>query len=151
MREQVVARDQQPAVAVVEERVARAVAGPVMDVEHAVTEAHLVPVAQHARDLGGRSPGAVRPRDGAQCAGHVRRDAVAQHHVVGEVVVRLRLAGVVLDERHRDVEGRDVRPGVTCDERHEAEVVDVLVGEDHELDVLEPVPELGDPTLQDVE
>ena len=30
-------------------------------------------------------------------------------------------------------------------------MVDVLVGQDHQLDVLEPVTELGDPALQDVE
>ena len=74
-----------------------------------------------------------------------------QHHVVGEVVIRLGLDRVVLDERDGHVEGGHIGPRARRDERHQAEVVDVLVAEDHEPDVLERVSQPCDPALELVE
>ena len=91
-----------------------------------------------------RAPQARNAADtGAQRAHHVRRDAVAEHHRAREVVVLLRLLGVVLHERHGHVDGRDVGARALRDQRHQPQVVDVLVGEDHQLDVLERVAQLG--------
>ena len=73
---------------------------------------------------------------------------MAQHHVAGEVVVGLGLGRVVLDVRDGGVDRRDVGVRARRHERDQAEMVDVLVGEDHEADVLEPVPERLDPALQ---
>ena len=151
MAEQVVRRDQDAPLAVVEDRVGGAVAGAVVHLEGAVAEAHLLAVAQHAGHVGTRAPGAEGARHGGQRAHHVLGDPVAEHRLAREVVVRLRLLGEVLDERHGHVDGGDLGARVRRHERHEPEVVDVLVGEDHQLDVLERVAEAGDPALELVE
>jgi hypothetical protein len=143
--------DQDAALAVVEDGVGGAVAGAVVHVERPVAKAHLVAVVQHARDIGAGAPGAKRLRHRAQRAHHVLRDAVAEHHGPSELVVLLRLLRVVLDERNRHVDCRHLRAGALRHERDQAEMVDVLVGEDHELDVLEPMAELCQAARERVE
>jgi hypothetical protein len=76
---------------------------------------------------------------------------VAQHDLAGEIVVRLSLARELLDERHGNVDRRHLGSRARRHERDQPEVVDVLVGDDHELDVLERVPKPLDPTLELVE
>ena len=66
--------------AVVEDRVGRAVAGAVVHVERAVAEGELVAVVEHAGHVGPGAPGSECRRHGAQRAHHVRRDPVAEHH-----------------------------------------------------------------------
>ena len=53
-----------------------------------------------------------------------------------------------LHERHGRLDRGHIRPGSRRDERDEPQVVDVLVGQDHELDVLERVAEPLDPALE---
>ena len=48
---------------------------------------------------------------------------------------RLDVVSEVLDERHDDVERRDVRSRSVGDDLHQPQVVDVLVGQDDQLDV----------------
>ncbi len=52
---------------------------------------------------------------------------------------------------HRHVDRGDLGAGARRHERDQAEMVDVLMGDDHELDVLERVAEPGDAALQLVE
>ena len=139
--QQVVGGDQDAALAVVEDRVRGGVAGAVMHVQGAVAQLDRVAVAQRPGDLHARAPGAEGARDRLQRRHHVLGDAVAQHDVAREVVVGLGLGGEALHERDRGVDGRHLGARVRGHERHQAEVVDVLVGEDHQLDVLERVAE----------
>jgi hypothetical protein len=67
----------------------------------------------------------------------VRRDSVAEHDLTRELVVERRALRVVRDERHRRVDRRDLRPRAPGDDVHEADVVDVLMRDDHELQVLD--------------
>jgi hypothetical protein len=66
-------------------------------------------------------------------------------------VLLLRLLRVVLDERDRHVDRGHVGTGALRDERDQAEVVDVLVAQDHELDVLERMAERGQSARELVE
>ena len=70
---------------------------------------------------------------------------------LGEGVVGVRLLGEALHERHRDVDRRDLGAGMGRHQRHQPEMVDVLVGEDDQPDVLERVPEAVDPPGELVE
>jgi hypothetical protein len=74
------------------------------------------------------------------------RNPVAQHHRTGELVVLLRLLRVVLDVRHRHVESGDIGARALRHDRDQPEMIDVLVGHDHQLDVLDGVAECGQPT-----
>ena len=121
------------------------------DLEGAVAQFDAVAVVKHPRDLHSRAPGAEGPRDGLERRRHVLADAVAEHHVPGEIVLGLGLDGEVLDELHRGVDRGDLGAGVRRHERHEPEMVDVLVGEQHELDVLERVAQIRDSALEHVE
>ena len=75
-------------------------------------------------------------------------DAVAQHHAARELVVAGGVLGEVLGEAGELVDRRDLGAGVADDDVHQAEVVDVLVGEHHQLDVVDRVPVLGELVLE---
>jgi hypothetical protein len=149
--EQVVGRQQHPPLGVVEDGVADAVPGPVVDGERAVAQLDGVAVAQDAGDLGRRAPGPEGGRHRAQRLDDVLGEPVAEHHRAREVVLEYRLLGVVLDQRHRRVERRHVGARVAGDDRDEAEVVHVVVGEDHQLDVLDRAAVAGERRLERVE
>jgi hypothetical protein len=61
---------------------------------------------------------------------------VPEHQPPGELVVGRGLLRVVLDERHRGVDRGHVGARVRGHDAHQAEVVDVLVGQDHEPELL---------------
>ena len=71
--------------------------------------------------------------------------------VGGEPVVELDVVAEVLDERDRDVDRRHLGARARRDDLDQAQVVDVLVGEDHQLEVLERVPERRELALELVE
>ena len=151
MAEQVIRGDQDAALAIVEDGVARGMTGAVVDVQSPVRELQRIPVSERPRDVDSRAPGPKRARDRLQGRRHVLGDAVAQHDVAREVVLGLGLGREVLHERHRRVDGGHLGAGSLRHERDQPEVVDVLVGEDHELDVLERMAERRDAALEDVE
>jgi hypothetical protein len=90
-------------------------------------------------------------RDRLERGHHVLRNPVAQHHLARKLVVRLRLEREVLDERHGHVDRRHVGSRMGCHQRDQAKVVDVLVGEDHELELLERMAYRRDSPLERVE
>ena len=94
---------------------------------------------------------AEAPRDGAQRDHHVLGDPVAEHQPGRERVVALDVLAEVLDERDGDVDRRDLGARALGDDLDQAEVVDVLVGDDDELDVLDRVAEVGELALELVE
>ena len=102
-------------------------------------------------DLRPGAPGAERQRHRLQRARHLLRDAVAQHRGGGEVVLGGGLVAVALEERHEPVERHDLGAGAVREYLHEPDVVDVLVGHDDPLEVLDPVAESGQPALEHVE
>ena len=70
---------------------------------------------------------------------------MAEHDLRGEVVVGRGLFAVALHELHRRLDRGDVRARARRHDPDETEVVDVLMGEDHEADVLDAMtvrPEL---------
>jgi hypothetical protein len=139
--DQMVTGDQHLPLAIVEDRVRGRVARAVVDVQGAVAQRQLLPVAQRPRDLDARAPGAEGARDRLQRGHDVPWDAVAQHDPRGELVVRLRLGGEVLQVRDRDVDGGDLGARGGHHERDQPQMVDVLMGDDHQLDLLERVAE----------
>ena len=76
---------------------------------------------------------------------------MAQHQRRREPIVRLDVVAEVLDERHDDVDRRHVCAGSARDYLDEAEVVDVLVGQDHELEIGDRMAELVELVLELVE
>ena len=91
MREQVVGGDQDLALAVEEDGVGGGVAGPEVHLERAVAQLDRLAVVQRPRHVRARAPGAEGARDRLQRRRHVLGDAVAEHHVAGELVVGLGL------------------------------------------------------------
>jgi hypothetical protein len=110
-----------------------------VDGKAAVPEPQCLPVAQYASHVGARAPRPERAGDDAECGHQLLRDPVLEHYLAGVVVVCLRLGCEVLDEGHSRVDGSHVGAGVRSDQGDEAEMIDVLVGEDHEFDVLDGV------------
>ena len=151
MAEQVIRGDQDAALAIVEDGVARGMTGAVVDVQRPVCELQRIPVSERPRDVDSRPPRPKHARDRLQGCGHVLWNAVAQHDVQREIVLGLGLGREVLHERHRRVDGGHLGAGSLRHERDQSEVVDVVVGEDHELDVLERMAERRDPPLEHVE
>ena len=146
-----VGRDQDLALLVPEHGVRRRVARPVQHLQRAVAKLERLAVLQRSRDLRLRPPR-------AKCRGHCLQrphdlvgDAVAAHHASRELVVARGVLAVVLGEVGELVDRGDLGARVRDDDVDEPEVVDVLVGEDHELDVLERAPPLGELVLELVE
>ena len=137
--------------AVVEDRVGGRVSGPVADLESAIAQLESLTVTQNTVDRRVRPPAAERLRDRPQGACRLGRDAVALHQLDGVGVVGLGLLAVALDERLRHLAGSDLGTRSAADDVDEAEVVDVLMGEDHELEVGDRVAQGGQPALELVE
>ena len=78
-------------------------------------------------------------------------DAVAPHHASRELVVARGVLAVVLGEVGELVDRGHLGARVGDDDVDQPEVVDVLVGEDHQLDVLERAAALGELVLELVE
>ena len=114
---------------------------PVLDLEPAVAELEQLAVVQRPGDVGLRAPGAEAAGHLAQRPDHLLRDPVAEHQRGGLLVVALGVVAEVLDEGRQQVEGRHLGARPLGDDVHQAEVVDVLVGDDHQLEVLDPVAE----------
>ena len=92
------------------------------------------------------------PRHLAQRADHVLGDPVAQHQRRCLLVVALGVARRSSRRRGRPTSmRRHLGAGAPGDDVHQAEVVDVLVGDDHQLDLLDPVPERLELVLELVE
>ncbi len=151
MGEQVVGGQEQLAVGVEEDRVGRAVARAVEDLERAVAQLDRLAVVQHARHVGPGAPGAERPRDRLERAHHVLGDPVAQHQS------RANSSSASASSRKRSTNGTAASIAATsapeCDATSDTRPrwsmcwwVRMI-----ELDVLERVAEAGDPALELVE
>ena len=108
-------------------------------------------VVKRPRHLGPRAPGAEAARNGAQRRDHVLGDPVAEHQRGRELVVELDVVAEVLDERDHDVDRRHLGSGARGDDLDQPQVVDVLVGEDDQLDLLERAPQGRELALELVE
>ena len=122
--------------------------GPVLDLELPVPELQHLAVAQGPRDPGVGAPAPEAPRHRAERDDHVLGDAMRSHQRRRVLVVELGVVGEVLEERDGDVDRGDLGSRALAHDLGEAEVVEVLVGEDDELDRLERVPELGELALE---
>ncbi len=140
MREQVVAGDQRASALVVEDRVRGAVAGAVQHAQRAVAQLQRLPRGERAIHLDGAAPRAEARGDGAQRGDDVGGDPVAEHDARREAVIELGLGAEVAQAAVEALQGGDLRAGAPREDRGEAEVVDVLVGDDQQLQVLDRVP-----------
>ena len=132
-----------PALGVVEDRVGGAVAGPEVHLERAVAQLDHVAVVQHARHVG-----RARPRRGTRARPTAARCTTSSGipwrsiSRVANVVVGL---GLLASSSRRTARAASIAatsaPECARHESDQPEVVDVLVGEDHQLDVLERVAE----------
>ena len=118
--------------------------GPVEHAQRAVAQLQLLAVVQRPRDLDGRAPGAKARGDGPQRGDDVGGDAVQEHHPLGEAVVELGRLAVVAQVGSERRERRDLGAGAPREDRGQAEVVDVLVGDHQQLDVLDRVSARGE-------
>ena len=108
-------------------------------------------VGQPAVDRRAAAPGAERPRHRAQRGHDVARDAVAQHQRLGELVVALGVRAELLDHRREQVERARPRRPSGGEDADQPEVVEVLVGDDDPLEVLDPAAVLAQRALELVE
>jgi hypothetical protein len=76
---------------------------------------------------------------------------VAQHQRLRERVVELVGLGVVLEDGGEQVERRHLRARAPGEDVHQPGVVDVLMGDDDELEVLDLVPVRAQRLLELVE
>ena len=97
-------------------------------------------VGERTVDVRAAAPVAERARDRAQGADDVLRDPVAQHQRDGELVVGLGVRVEVLHHAGQQVERADLGAGAAGEDADEPEVVEVLVGHDDPLEVLDPAP-----------
>ena len=144
MGDQVVGGDQDPALLVPEDRVGGAVAGPVEDLQGAVAEGDLLAVGERPGHLDVRAPAAEAARDAPQRRRHLLGDAVAQHQLDREAVLALGVLVEVGEPLGGDADRRHLGAGVLDDDLDQAEVVDVLVGEDDQLEVVDRVAALAE-------
>ena len=91
-----------------------------------------------------RAPAAEAAGDAAQRRRHFLGDAVAQHQLDREAVLRLGVVVEVGEPLGGDPERRHLGAGVLDDDLDQAEVVDVLVGDDHQLEVVDRVAAGGE-------
>ena len=137
MLDEVVAADQLAGGLVVEDGVRGRVPGAVVHAPRAPGEGQHRAVGQRRADRAARAPGAERARDGAQRDDDVLRDPVAQHDRLGEGVVGLHDLRVARQPRRQRVERAHLGARAVGQDLHEADVVDVLVGDDDPLEVLD--------------
>ena len=150
MLDQVVAAEQLAALGVVEDRVRRRVAGAVVDPSVRSRSASASPSAAGASTVAARAPArGTRVETDAQRVAHVLRDPVARHDALGEASsasMRLR--------RSRASHGASASSAATSaperprEDLDQPDVVDVLVGEDDQLEVLDAPAVLGQRALQ---
>jgi hypothetical protein len=124
---------------------------PVQDLERAVPQLQALAVAQRPRHFCLCAPGPEGRGHGLERVHDVRGDAVAQHHAAGELVVARGVLAEVLGETGQLVDRRHLRPGMPDDDVHQSQVVDVLVRQDHELDVVDRPSVPGELVLELVE
>ena len=103
----------------------------------------LLAVGEPAVDRRAPAPGAERARDRAQRGDHVARDAVAQHQRLGELVVALGIGAELLQHGREQVERDHLGARAAGEDPEQAHVVDVLVGDDDPLQVLDRVAVLA--------
>ena len=151
MGEQVVGGDQDPALLVPEDRVRGAVAGPVQGPQGAVAEGDLLAVVERPGDLDVGAPAAEAARDALQGGRDLLGDAAAQHQLDREAVLGLGVLVEVGEALGGDADRGDLGAGVLDDDLDQPEVVDVLVGDDHQLQVVDRVAALAELALQLVE
>ena len=111
----------------------------------------LLAVGQRPRHRHVRAPAAEAAGDAAQRRRHFLGDAVAQHQLDREAVLGLGVRVEVGEPLGGDADRRHLGPGVLGDDLDQAEVVDVLVGDDHQLEVVDRVAagaELGRQLVQ---
>ena len=97
------------------------------------------PSCSRPGDLGARPPGAKGARHRAQGVRDVRGNPVAEHQRLGELVVALGVLGVRRQVGREQVERGDLGPRAPGQDVEQPEVVDVLVGDDEQLEVLDRV------------
>ena len=148
---EVVGGDQDPPLGVPEGGVRRAVARAVHDLQPPVAQLQQLAVAQRPRDLRARSPGPEAARDALQGDYDVLGNAAAEHQLGGELVVQFRVLGEVGEPPHRGVERRHLGARVLDDDLDQPEVVDVLVSEDHQLEIVDRTAVVGELVLELVE
>ena len=140
MADQVVADDRQPLVLDDEDRVGRAVPGPLPDEEAPAARLDDIAVPDRAVDRDGAAVDAVLLGDGVELRDRRLGDAVQAHHVGLVGVLELHLAREVGEEPGQKVVRDDRRAAPLAHRVGEPDVVVVLVGEDDLLDVLDPEP-----------
>ena len=126
-------------------------AGPVQHFEPAVAELDHLAVVEGAGHLGVRPPAAKAAGDALQRVGHLGRDAVAQHQVDRELVLAFGVLVEVREPLGGEADRRDLGARVLDDDLDQPEVVDVLVGEDHQLEFVDRVVAVGELALELVE
>ena len=114
---------------------------PVLDLEGAVAEAKLLAVVKRPGHLRPGAPGTEASRHRAQRRHHVLGNPVAQHQRGCELVIELDVVAEVLDEGNDDVDRRHPGPRARGDDLDQPEVIDVLVGQNDKLDLLQRAPE----------
>ncbi len=118
-------------------------AGAVQHFQGAVAEVHLLAVGERAGHRHVRAPAAEAAGDAAQRRRHFLGDAVAQHQLDREAVVGLGVLVEVGEPLGGGAERRHLGAGVLGDDLDQAEVVDVLVGDDDQLEVVDRVAARG--------
>ncbi len=134
-----------------EDGVRRAVAGSVEDLELSVVQLERLAVGERAGDRRARAPGPKAPRHALERDDDVLGNAASEHELGREAIVELGVLGEVREPADGLVERRDLGAGVLDDDLDQADVVDVLVGEDHQLDVVDRVAQLLQLILELVE
>jgi hypothetical protein len=127
------------------------VAGSQLDLERTLRELEPLAVRERAGDLHGRAPAAKRTRDRPQRDHELLGDPVADHQLAGELILALGIGVVALQERRDDIDRSHLGPRARSDDVDEAEVVDVLVGDDNEVEVVDGMPEVAELVLELVE
>ena len=109
------------------------------------------PSGERARDGRAAAPAAEGGGDRAQRLHDLGRDPVAQHQRDGELVVELGGAAVVAEVAGEQVERGDLGAGAAHEHLEQADVVDVLVRDDDQLEVLDAAAARGERLLELVE
>jgi hypothetical protein len=149
--DQMVGGEQDPSLAVPEHRVGGAMARTVLDLQAAIAEIQQLAVVQRAAHLDLGSPGTEAAGHLAQCPDHLLGDPVASHQRRRLLVVALGIVAEVLEEGNGEVDGRHLGSRAVRDDVDQPEMVDVLVGDDDQLEVLDPMAEGVQLALQLVE
>ncbi len=138
--EQVVPDEGRRAALVDQQRVGRAVPRASEDPEVPLTGAHEVAILEAQIGVVGRRGVADEIPESLVVADHRLGNAVVTHELNREGAVRRRALDVALTVVSRAVERRHLRPRPGDDRGDQSRVVEVVVGGDHELDVLDPQP-----------